>query len=72
MKDGLLLTESCLVVVGKDRVVQLVRRGEPPLRAHGVWVVEVLGVAVGRVLEDRGEGLYIVSRTVSAQRLFIV
>lgn len=53
----LLLTEGRLVVVGKGRVVQLVGRGEPPLGAHGVWVVEVVGVAVGCVLEDGGESL---------------
>lgn len=56
-QDGLLLTEGRLVVVGEGRVVQLMRGREPSLGAHGVWVVEVVGVAVGCVLEDCGEGL---------------
>lgn len=51
------LTESCLVVVGEHGVVHLVSRGEPPLGSHGIWVVEVVGVAVGGVLEDCGGGL---------------
>lgn len=52
-----LLTEALLVVVGKDRFVELVVRGQPSLWPEAIWVMEVVCIVVCRPLEDSDYGL---------------
>lgn len=56
-KVRVLLTEALLVVVGKNRFVELVVRGQPSLRPEAIWVVEVVCIVVCRPLEDSDDGL---------------